>query len=265
MSILRLMFPDLADSALAGLTPDQVKAKQEEVIAENTAILGDVLVTTTTTTTTTVKPEANETLANDGNATTGEENTVNGTKVTNNLSDKQTNSTNDETRNENSNTTSINNDTKTENSNTTNENSSSNGSPQGNALVDDTSESNNTSVNNKEKVSSNATSEEGEETNTNSTEDGRRRKREAADGSGSLNNMVLPTLTGFQGVHPKKGILAKSEPCDCDDPILRLRKEFKTKKSWSDDLLDPATPAFADMKDDLEKSVNNKHLTYDTY
>jgi len=61
--------------------------------------------------------------------------------------------------------------------------------------------------------------------------------------------MVLPQTTGFLGVQPKKGKLENSVSCKCDDPVLNLRKEFKTGEAWSDDLQDPATTAFSMLKD----------------
>ena len=50
LSILRLMFPDMLDGDLAALTSAEVEAKKKSQIEENSALLGDVLVTTTTTT-----------------------------------------------------------------------------------------------------------------------------------------------------------------------------------------------------------------------
>ena len=50
LSILRLMFPDMKDGDLTALTSAEVEAKKKSQIEENSALLGDVLVTTTTTT-----------------------------------------------------------------------------------------------------------------------------------------------------------------------------------------------------------------------
>ena len=142
-------------------------------------------------------------------------------------------------------------------------NSSSTDSESPNEVSENSTSTSNITSEDNGKAPSNVTSEENtsetngstvEENETNSTE-GVRRKREAADGSSSLSKMVIPMLTGFVGVQPKKGLLAKSVPCKCDDPLMRLRKDYKTGIVWNDDLSDPATKAFAEMKTDLEKKV----------
>lgn len=142
-------------------------------------------------------------------------------------------------------------------------NSSSTNSESSNEVSENsTSTSNATSVDNA-KAPSNVTYEENtseangttDEENETNSEGGVRRKREAADGSSNLSKMVIPMVTGFVGVQPKKGLLAKSVPCECEDPLMRLRKDYKTGIAWNDDLSDPATKAFAEMKSDLEKMV----------
>ena len=119
---------------------------------------------------------------------------------------------------------------------------------------------------------SNTTNEEGRNITTNETLERQKRQTsdeeggegenkatneavEVVDGSKSLRNRVVPMLTGFVGVQPKKGLLSQSTPCKCDDPVLRLRKDFKTGESWNDDLLDPSTSAFVTLKNDIEQKV----------
>ena len=56
---------------------------------------------------------------------------------------------------------------------------------------------------------------------------------------------------------PTGGQLANSQICDCGVPSGKLRKEIKMKVAWQDDMWDPASDSFNQIKTSVEEKVTN--------
>jgi hypothetical protein len=69
--------------------------------------------------------------------------------------------------------------------------------------------------------------------------------------------MFLPENV-IRGIHPKGGQLANSQICNCGVPSGKLRKEIKTKVAWQEDMWDPASDSFYQVKTMVEEKVTKK-------
>ena len=66
--------------------------------------------------------------------------------------------------------------------------------------------------------------------------------------------MFLPENL-VRGIHPKGGQLDNSQICPCGVPSGKLRKEIKMKVAWQDDMWDPASDTFYQVKALVEEKV----------
>ena len=71
--------------------------------------------------------------------------------------------------------------------------------------------------------------------------------------------MFLPENL-VRGIHPKGGQLDKSQICPCGVPSGKLRKEIKMKVAWQDDMWDPASDSFYQVKALVEEKVTTTYL-----
>lgn len=60
----------------------------------------------------------------------------------------------------------------------------------------------------------------------------------------------------YQGVLPLAGVLSKSQICKCEEPSARYWKQIKYKVKYTENMEDPTTEDFRNLKAEVEEKVS---------